>query len=165
MPDPKDALPRSPGTYALVLIAEQSETVDVGALGTLDLEPGAYVYVGSAFGPGGLRARVGRHARTGGALHWHVDYLRAATKLAEVWLTTDDARRECLWAQMLANLPGATVPLDGFGASDCSCAAHLVRFDDPLPVQAFREALSGADPSHAPIRVVDDDDLPDAESA
>jgi Uri superfamily endonuclease len=165
MPDHKGALPRSSGTYALVLIAEQSKTVDVGALGTLDVEPGAYVYAGSAFGPGGLRARVGRHARTGGALHWHVDYLRAATQLEKVWLTTDDARRECLWAQTLADLPGATIPLHGFGASDCSCAAHLVRFDDPPPVKAFREALSDAAPRHASIRVVDDDDLSNASSA
>ena len=46
-----------PGTYALMLQADRRQTVQVGRLGQLAVEPGCYVYVGSALGPGGVRAR------------------------------------------------------------------------------------------------------------
>jgi Uri superfamily endonuclease len=69
------------GTYALLLRARVEQAIEVGALGTLSVRPGTYVYVGSAFGPGGLSARVRRHADGTGTLHWHVDYLRAVTTL------------------------------------------------------------------------------------
>ena len=83
-----------PGTYALLLRADTEQAIEAGALGVMSVEPGTYVYVGSAFGPGGLRARVGRHVRDDGALHWHVDYLRAVTTLDTVWYT-HDAERYC----------------------------------------------------------------------
>jgi Uri superfamily endonuclease len=59
MPKPNS----SAGTYALVLAAQKQRTISVGKLGILDVRPGFYVYVGSALGPGGLAARIGRHAR------------------------------------------------------------------------------------------------------
>ena len=46
----------------LVLQSMHEQSILVGRLGTLDVHPGTYVYVGSAFGPGGLRARTNRHA-------------------------------------------------------------------------------------------------------
>ena len=58
-----------PGTYALLFRAEEDRTVEVGALDSMTVQPGQYVYVGSAFGPGGVQARVRRHARGDGALH------------------------------------------------------------------------------------------------
>ncbi|MFP4228561.1 MAG: GIY-YIG nuclease family protein [Salinivenus sp.] len=131
MIDAEFACPRSKGgTYALLLRADTKQKIDVGALGAMTVHPGAYVYVGSAFGPGGVRARVERHARGDGAWHWHVDYLRAATTLARVWWTHDAERRECDWAAALRSLQGAAVPLRGFGASDCGCSAHLVYLDE-----------------------------------
>ena len=48
-----------PGSYALLLQADRRRTVRIGWLGQLTVEPGCYVYVGSALGPGGVRARVG----------------------------------------------------------------------------------------------------------
>jgi Uri superfamily endonuclease len=141
-----DALRSAPGTYALVLRAEARATLAVGRLGTLGVAPGAYVYAGSALGPGGVAARVRRHARADGARHWHVDYLRRATTLDAAWVTYDAARRECAWATALRALPGATLPLAGFGASDCACPAHLVRFPAAPPLAAFRAALDAAHP-------------------
>ena len=123
----------------------------MGALGAMTVRSGVYVYVGSAFGPGGLRARVGRHARGDGALHWHVDYLRAATALEAVWYTHDPERRECTWAAVFRALPGASVPVDGFGASDCTCPAHLVRFEAAPSVSTFRTRLRGECPDHERI--------------
>ena len=148
------------GTYALLLRATDATHVDVGALGELEVVPGGYVYVGSAFGPGGVKARVGRHARCDGARHWHVDYLRATTDLLAAWVTYDDARRECDWAHALRQMDGASVPMPGFGASDCDCTAHLVRFDRLPTLDAFTPHLHRDAPSHAPIHVVTADALP-----
>lgn len=141
----------APGTYALLLAAEGDETVEIGALGSMSVRPGVYVYVGSAFGPGGLHARVTRHARTDGASHWHVDYLRAVTSLTAVWYTHDSERRECAWAEAIRSLPGATVPLNGFGASDCNCPVHLARFPSRPSLSEFQDRLYGRCPDHADV--------------
>jgi len=53
-----------PGTYALILVAEEQQSAEIGKLGALDVQPGFYVYVGSARGPGGLKARIARHTRS-----------------------------------------------------------------------------------------------------
>jgi len=133
MPEPT----ASPGTYALVLAAAKRKRISVGRFGTLDVRPGFYVYVGSALGPGGLAARIGRHARQEKTLRWHVDYLRAVTDLVEVWFSPGRRRRECSWAGRLARMPGARTPMRGFGASDCGCRSHLFWFEDrPVPTIA-----------------------------
>jgi Uri superfamily endonuclease len=146
---------KEPGTYALLLRASSAQSVEVGALGSMAVDPGWYVYVGSAFGSGGLQARVERHVRGDGALHWHVDYLRAATDLEAVWYTHDEARRECAWATCLRERVGAQVPLAGFGASDCDCEAHLTAFEAPPSLRGVRAALHAQHPNHAPIMQAD----------
>jgi len=140
------------GTYALLLRADAEQAVEVGALGEMTVRPGVYVYVGSAFGPGGLRARVRRHAQGDGALHWHVDYLRAVTTLEAVWYTHDPERRECMWATVLREASGTHVPEEGFGASDCGCTAHLVASEGSLAFSAFRQRVRTAYPDHDAIR-------------
>jgi len=80
------------GTYALILSCLAEQTVQIGKLGPLSLHPGWYVYVGSAFGPGGLAARLARHRAVEKRLRWHIDYIRAATQLEEVWYTNDEIR-------------------------------------------------------------------------
>lgn len=149
-----------PGTYALLLRADAEQTIEVGALGAMTVRPGWYVYVGSAFGPGGVRARVRRHARADGAHHWHVDYLRLGTTLAAVWYTHDPARRECVWAAGLRDGPEAWVPLDGFGASDCDCPSHLVAVPSSPSFAAFRDRMQDECLDHAPLRRVDGAALP-----
>ncbi|MEE8332606.1 MAG: DUF123 domain-containing protein, partial [Alphaproteobacteria bacterium] len=69
--------PAVPGAYALLILLKRRFAGNIGALGRVDLPPGAYLYLGSARGPGGLRARLARHARRGKRLHWHVDRLTA----------------------------------------------------------------------------------------
>ena len=129
------------GTYALVLTSHKTSLVGIGSLGTLELQPGFYVYVGSAFGAGGLAARIGHHTQIAARPHWHIDYLRAACDLIEIWFTTEAARREHSWAGAVARLPGAGVPMPGFGSSDCQCAAHLFWFQRPPPVRVFRQRV------------------------
>ena len=125
--DPLRALGSAPGTYILLLHCARAATVDVGSLGGLRITPGWYLYVGSAFGPGGVRARCRRHLH-GGRPHWHLDYLRPLCRLQEIWYSHDPRRREHQWAALLARRPSAHQPFPGFGASDCDCPTHLFRF-------------------------------------
>jgi Uri superfamily endonuclease len=128
LPLPASTFPPEPGTYALVLACCSHESISVGKLGVLCLHPGFYVYVGSAFGPGGLAARLRHHVGIAQRPHWHVDTLRARCEFIAVWFTTDPRRREHTWARKIARLPGAQAPFPGFGSSDCACLTHLFWF-------------------------------------
>jgi Uri superfamily endonuclease len=138
-------LPRAPGAYALFLTLAQVQEVIVGRLGTFVFIPGWYVYLGSALGPGGLRARLGRHLRGVGKPHWHIDTLRPFAKVSGYcWAILnpksaeipDLPRLECSWSHALADLPAARIPAPGFGSSDCpsGCPAHLIAFPVGYPV-------------------------------
>lgn len=119
-----------PGTYALILKCQRTADVSVGRLGHLKLEPGFYVYVGSAFGPGGIRGRLAHHTRPVMRPHWHIDYIRSEMELVEVWFQYGRKSRECNWARRLATMSGASVPMAGFGASDCDCESHLLFYKE-----------------------------------
>ncbi len=140
-----------PGTYALILQADRQQTVRIGRLGQLAVEPGCYVYVGSALGPGGVRARVGHHSRLATRPHWHIDYLRRAATLRHVWYSYDSVRREHAWADIFARMPGVSIPLSGFGASDCACPAHLYFFPRQPRLDTFRRRLRAAIPQHSRV--------------
>ena len=144
-------LPDRPGTYVLILELNRPAKIGIGKLGTFAFAPGFYAYVGSALGPGGLRARVRRHLRSDKDIHWHVDALRAQAQPLEVWYAVGTERRECAWADALADLPRAEIPAPGFGASDCQCTSHLIHIDQPDKVlfaqsvqhEIFRERTNG----------------------
>lgn len=103
----------------------------IGALGDRELALGLYCYSGSALG--GLRGRLARHLRPIKRLHWHIDYLLAVGRLAEVWVIESPDCLECLVAARLVELPGASRPVSGFGASDCRCAGHLIYLASESP--------------------------------
>ena len=118
------------GTYVVALWLGTDQTISVGRLGEIEFPPGWYLYVGSALGPGGLRARLTRHRRrlkTGKRAHWHVDYLREHAAWGGAWGCYSQQRLECVWANALRRLPEVEIVAPGFGASDCRCPAHLVR--------------------------------------
>lgn len=96
----------------------------IGRRGELEIRPGYYLYVGSAFGPGGVHSRVARHCRLRKAKHWHIDYLRDYTTPVAVWYSHAGKRLEHDWAGALARMPN-TVAIAGFGCTDCSCMSHL----------------------------------------
>jgi Uri superfamily endonuclease len=130
-----------PGTYALILVSSSDHLIEIGKLGRLLLQPGYYVYTGSAFGPGGIKARIAHHARISQRPHWHIDYLRSVLLLDAVWYSYDSERHEHRWADTFSRLKGATLPINGFGASDCSCKSHLLLFSTKPSVRRFRDRL------------------------
>ncbi len=120
-----DDLPAAGGAYALHFELAKPLTLEIARLGRPVLEPGTYVYAGSAYGPGGIAARVGRHLKPDKKPHWHVDRLSAAAPCTRV--ETFPGGRECDIVSRLLSA-GGSVPVPGFGSTDCRvCAAHLVR--------------------------------------
>ncbi|MCU7915789.1 MAG: GIY-YIG nuclease family protein [Candidatus Thiodiazotropha sp. (ex Gloverina cf. vestifex)] len=122
---PKIEPGNSPGTYILLLRCKQRQRIRIGKLGEFPFLPGWYLYVGSAFGPGGVAARCNHHCRISVRPHWHIDYLRSALALREIWFTHDPVHREHHWARCLASGMGLSSPVHRFGASDCDCGSHL----------------------------------------
>jgi Uri superfamily endonuclease len=131
------------GSYVLLLELKRPRVIEVGRLGEIRFPIGLYAYAGSAFGPGGLRSRLGRHLRGDGTPHWHIDYLRAKARVVNCFYTVSDTSLECVWSQALATLPGAAIPAPGFGASDChsGCEAHLIALPRPVNVSNVRRVL------------------------
>jgi len=99
--------------------------VEVGKLGLIRLIPGYYVYVGSAFGPGGLRARVQRHINESKKKYWHIDYIKLFTQPLEIWYSYEPVIREHQWAEIIKISKHSGILMKGFGSSDCSCVTHL----------------------------------------
>jgi Uri superfamily endonuclease len=127
------------GTYLLLLQAEKQAGLMVGKLGRMAAAPGYYLYVGSAFGPGGVSARIRHHSKTAIRPHWHIDYLRTVAGLVDAWCVYD---RHCEheWAQLLMQDNIAVMPFSGFGSSDCGCATHLFYLQHK-PAKAMLEKL------------------------
>jgi len=138
----KPRLPAGQGTYILVLELSGRTTCRVGAVGDLRFEPGIYLYVGSAFGPGGLRARLSRHLETDKTPHWHIDYLRQQAVIQEIWFTLDPRHLEHQAARVLAEREAFSEPGPGFGAADCSCRTHLFFTVNQADLRALRKLLS-----------------------
>jgi len=118
------AMKSNPGTYALILHNRSKDTTHIGRWGQIHLEAGYYIYIGSAFGPGGVKARVSRHFRKRKPKHWHIDYLRDILSPVGAWYTHDGERLEHRWAQLLSDVSGIS-SIQRFGCSDCNCHSHL----------------------------------------
>ncbi len=115
------------GTYLLVLwLAADCENLRIGQLGSYDFAAGTYLYVGSAFGSGGLVARLAYHRQRDKARpHWHIDYLRPHCHLTESWSVACSERLEQPWCRALMQIPQVTLPIRRFGASDTALPTHL----------------------------------------
>ena len=136
-----DEISQDAGTYIVILSSDENRPVLIGACGPLQLQPGYYLYAGSALGPGGLRARVGRHLGGTGQPRWHIDFLRQVTLPHEAWLYTGHDRQEHNWANALGNMPDVEATIPGLGASDCSCATHLFYTHSRPSITAFNNSL------------------------
>ena len=134
-------LPDEPGVYVIILHLAQGRAISVGRLGNHSFSPGYYAYVGSALGPGGLAARIGRHIRTTKRPRWHIDALRRISAPLTVWCSPSQVKWEHVWAAAFEKMPGVHVPIRGFGASDCRCLSHLFLCPRHPSVRTFRKRL------------------------
>ena len=150
-------IPAGKGTYALILHLAQGQSLQVGKLGAFDFPAGYYLYIGSAFGPGGLARRLGRHIalnQANASCHWHIDYLRRRAPIVAVWLSRHQTRHEHDWAALAGQLAGSSYPAPRFGASDCRCRAHLFHFAQPPAVERFAALLDRALPGNGPLQII-----------
>ncbi len=118
---PRAAKERRPlVSYQLIIHLPRAVRVLVGRLGAQRFPAGRYVYTGSA--RRGMEARIARHMAQAKRPHWHIDYLLAATGVQIV-----NVRRRALPECQLNQRTRGTVPVPGFGASDCraGCGSHL----------------------------------------
>ena len=116
--------------------------MEVGRLGPCGFGVGYYIYVGSARGPGGLRARVARHLRPAKKMHWHIDRLTAVLPVVDVWVFADESHSECWLAGVIGSMGGVTEKVTGFGSSDCSCASHLIGFRQKPGIDQLKGKIS-----------------------
>ncbi len=130
--DQLDRLGESKGAYALLLELAKNLTLDIARFDGRILNPGWYVYSGSAHGTGGLKARLGRHFKKNKTVHWHIDRLTvAATKLQALAVPEGD---ECELLVALLAQPEFNVVVPGFGSTDCRrCSSHLLRLSRHTP--------------------------------
>lgn len=146
-------LSAQPGVYLLLLSLPAQVGAQIGRLRRIDFAPGLYGYAGSALGPGGLAARLGRHASGAGRRHWHIDYLLPHAELLGALAREDPQRLECAWAAWVSSRAQATIR--GFGSSDCACPGHLFLLGPVAGAAAFielaqRELAARWFPAHAP---------------
>ncbi|MEE2995786.1 MAG: GIY-YIG nuclease family protein [Pseudomonadota bacterium] len=119
------ALSADGGAYLLYFSVREPVVLPILRLNNPSLDCGTYVYAGSAYGPGGIRARVSRHLRIEKKPHWHVDYLSTCVACARVEVFPGG--NECDLVLDLLRLGGDT-PISAYGSTDCKfCEAHLVR--------------------------------------
>ena len=139
--DPRIRSISGKGTYVLFMELQSDTRIRVGKLGAAHFAPGCYAYVGRAFGPGGLAARLAHHLGRPVSPHWHVDYLRRRAAVREIWHARTRPAAEHRWARALSHIRGAEMPIRGFGSSDCGCPSHLVRLFGLPSKSTFRRQL------------------------
>ncbi|MBC7112776.1 MAG: GIY-YIG nuclease family protein [Candidatus Methanomethyliales bacterium] len=121
------------GVYAIILKLDRHMSLNLGKK-RFDLNSGIYIYAGSAFGPGGIYARLGRHLKTfkTGATkkHWHIDFLLPHSTTFVPVCAPSTRKLECELVRSLRESGFKTV--DGFGNTDCrsDCGGHLIILGD-----------------------------------
>jgi sugar fermentation stimulation protein A len=127
------------GGYVLILNVEADCTLPIGhRQEPVFFKKGFYLYVGSAMA--NLTSRVERHLRTRKRFHWHIDWLRSASKVRAVFPVRASVRLECDLAAAVSLICDWSVP--GFGCSDCDCDTHLFGMsDDPCRSLSFQRLL------------------------
>jgi len=123
------------GAYILIMQLERECSINVGSLGLIRFQEGRYAYVGSAMG--GLEPRLRRHFSTQKKRRWHIDYLLEKGSALQAFYVPSEQKLECLLNRLVSVLP-ESMPVQGFGASDCTCRTHLHRISE----EGYRDLIS-----------------------
>ncbi|MCK5298735.1 MAG: GIY-YIG nuclease family protein [Candidatus Heimdallarchaeota archaeon] len=121
------------GTYLLFLFIQKDISLTIGALGCKLFQQGNYIYVGSAFGPGGLEKRITRHIKQEKKIFWHIDYLLNDNfvKIKAYGEILSDHKIECnVVDQITRTFQEKSLIIENFGSSDCNCKSHLLYFNN-----------------------------------
>lgn len=122
-PDEVGEMPNFKGAYVLALRLDKAIHIEFPGVTCDQLMPGWYVYVGSARGSGGIRARVERHFRYDKKAHWHID--RLTVRAVEIAALAVADGHECELVGKLLNSLKFEATAAGFGSTDCRlCESH-----------------------------------------
>ncbi len=127
-------LPPFPGVYVLVLNIRCNTIVSTRGSKSFRIDKGYYLYIGSARGRGGIRARVTRHLRKDKKLFWHIDYLLSnnCVKVAGVYYKVLEKNID-LESIIAERLVEKLEYIEGFGCSDKKRdKSHLFRCGSTL---------------------------------
>ena len=116
------------GTYLLFIKIIKSVEITIKGKSSL-LNAGYYIYIGSAFGAGGLSSRLHRHLRKIKKKNWHIDQITSSTFSEIICIGVLLKQRvECELSKIIGDIE-KTVPITGFGNSDCEkkCISHFYR--------------------------------------
>lgn len=130
------------GNYILQLILEKGKEIAVGKSKNQFFESGYYLYIGSAFGGGGVKSRLDRHLRSEKKLHWHIDYLLLETKIVSAWFILLDYSIEHKIAAEFIATKNFKVGMNRFGSGDCNCVSHLFFSKKKMSLQTVNKVLS-----------------------
>ncbi len=113
------------GAYVLHFSLKADKNISVGKFGKIHFPLGHYLYMGNAYGSGGLKARLMRHARIQKKQHWHFDYIRPFVALDKVTAYKDG--HECDLVALYIKQYQMQSFYQGLGSSDCRrCQSHFL---------------------------------------
>lgn len=118
----------SNGTYLLYLKVSEPITIRIPKQ-EITIDKGYYLYVGSAFGAGGLTSRIHRHLRRKKKNHWHIDQITMSKHCSMHGIAAFlNEKIECQIAQKLTDIEKVSY-VENVGNSDCKnkCSSHLFK--------------------------------------
>jgi len=140
------------GVYTLIIRFPHRCKATVGTGFSLIIDPGLYLYTGSALGHGStsLESRIGRHLRRDKHAFWHIDRLLACPSAEVVSVVFAETTRnaECRVNAAVLRDSKVKVPFRGIGSSDCRCASHFL-----LAERSFRSLLRRVGSCYSSLRL------------
>lgn len=115
------------GTYILFMFLRDRIDVKIRDR-KVTINTGYYVYIGSAFGAGGLTSRLHRHLRKKKKRYWHIDQITTSEfcEIQSIGIIID-RKIECEVSEKISKIDFIE-SINGFGNSDCnSCQSHFYK--------------------------------------
>lgn len=126
------------GTYILILHLPINMPIRILRLDEHEYSAGFYAYVGSAFGSQSLSELLKTYLSPSHKQYRHIDYLLKAAQLEEIWFAPSVYNREIVWGELLLDIPGAIVSIDGFGPPPPELDSRLFYFDIRPDLEDFQ---------------------------